>query len=110
MKTCVPKVGPNMTESLWWALITITTIGYDSTRPESAGGKFMAAVAGICGVFLYGFAGAILVTRFRKYLNIVQHRQRFPYTYLCCVRSINRPLTDEERAAEEAAMLAEEDA
>ncbi len=103
--------------SLWWAVITITTVGYgskittvgydsrittvgnDSTGPLSSGGKFMTAVAGICGVFLYGFAAAILVSRFRKYLSIVQHRQMFSYTYLCCARSAQKTMSEEEYEA-----------
>jgi voltage-gated potassium channel len=44
-------------KALWWALTTITTVGYGDLYPITTSGKFVAAVLMITGISLFS-AGA----------------------------------------------------
>ena len=49
-------------QALWWALTTITTIGYGDTVPVSTQGRFIAALLMIGGVALIGVVTATLAS------------------------------------------------
>lgn len=49
-------------QALWWALTTITTIGYGDTFPVSTEGRFIAALLMIGGVALIGVVTATLAS------------------------------------------------
>ena len=49
-------------QALWWALTTITTIGYGDTVPVSTEGRFIAALLMIGGVALVGVVTATLAS------------------------------------------------
>ena len=49
-------------QALWWALTTITTIGYGDTVPASTQGRFIAALLMIGGVALIGVVTATLAS------------------------------------------------
>ena len=49
-------------QALWWALTTITTIGYGDTFPVSTEGRFFAALLMIGGVALIGVVTATLAS------------------------------------------------
>ena len=61
-------------DALWWALITISTVGYGDYTPVSLGGRLFAAIMIICGVGMFGMISG-LVTSFvnpsssQKYLK-----------------------------------------
>ncbi len=41
-------------DALWWAITTITTVGYGDTYPVTAGGKVVAASLMLIGIALFG--------------------------------------------------------
>ncbi|MFC2780739.1 potassium channel family protein [Actinomyces sp.] len=49
-------------QALWWALTTITTVGYGDTFPASTQGRFIAALLMIGGVALAGVVTATLAS------------------------------------------------
>ena len=49
-------------QALWWALTTITTVGYGDTFPLSTQGRFIAALLMIVGVALAGVVTATLAS------------------------------------------------
>lgn len=50
--------GPD--DALWWAFVTVTTVGYGDKYPVTAGGRIVAAVTMTAGVGLFGtFTGFV---------------------------------------------------
>jgi len=47
--------------SLYWAVITMTTVGYGDISPESAGGKIVSGILSCVGILLYGYLGAMIM-------------------------------------------------
>ena len=52
--------------SLWWAVITLTTIGYGDVYPITVLGKFAAAVVAIAGIGLIAMPTGILASAFSE--------------------------------------------
>ncbi len=50
-------------DSLWWALVTLTTVGYGDIVPQTAGGRVVATMTMIFGIAVYSLVIAN-VTRF----------------------------------------------
>ncbi|WP_242102073.1 potassium channel family protein [Lysobacter sp. M2-1] len=52
--------------SLWWAVITLTTIGYGDVYPITAVGKMIAGVVAIAGIGLIAMPTGILASAFSE--------------------------------------------
>jgi voltage-gated potassium channel len=50
--------------ALWWAVVTLTTVGYGDTVPVTVLGRLVAAVVMICGLGVFGLWTGILATGF----------------------------------------------
>ena len=50
--------------ALWWAVITLTTVGYGDVVPVTAIGRLLAAFVMICGLGVFGLWTGILATGF----------------------------------------------
>jgi voltage-gated potassium channel len=49
-------------EALWWAVVTITTVGYGDYYPVTPGGRLVATVVMFCGVGIIGSLASILAS------------------------------------------------
>jgi len=50
--------------ALWWAVVTLTTVGYGDVVPITVLGRLVAAVVMICGLGVFGLWTGILATGF----------------------------------------------
>lgn len=56
-------------DALWWALVTVSTVGYGDLTPATAGGRVVATMLIIIGVGLYASFNAILASELVKYVQ-----------------------------------------
>jgi voltage-gated potassium channel len=50
-------------DALWWALTTVTTVGYGDTYPVTGEGRVIAAVLMLVGIALFGSMSAIITSK-----------------------------------------------
>jgi voltage-gated potassium channel Kch len=54
----------NFGESLWWAIVTVTTVGYGGNYPVTSGGRCVAVVLMLVGIGLIGSLSAKVASYF----------------------------------------------
>src|SRR3954453_9426056 len=59
-----PATFGNVPAALWWAVVTLTTVGYGDVVPITPLGRLIAAVVMICGLGVFGLWTGILATGF----------------------------------------------
>jgi voltage-gated potassium channel len=69
-----PEKFGSIPRALWWAIVTLTTIGYGDAYPVTSLGKAMAAIIAITGVMLIALPTGIFAASFTE--GIQRHRQR----------------------------------
>ncbi|WP_019673039.1 ion transporter [Psychrobacter lutiphocae] len=57
-----PEVFESIPKSMWWAVVTLTTVGYGDVIPVTTMGKFLGAVMTILGVGLAALPAGILAS------------------------------------------------
>ena len=50
-------------DALWWALTTVTTVGYGDTYPVTGEGRLIASVLMLVGIALFGSMSAIVTSK-----------------------------------------------
>ncbi|MEH0155926.1 ion transporter [Limibacter armeniacum] len=64
-----PDAFPNITASLWWAIATLTTVGYGDVYPVTTLGKFIAGIIAFIGVGFVALPTGILSSAFMEQIN-----------------------------------------
>ena len=59
-----PAVFGSLPATLWWAVVTLTTVGYGDVVPVTPLGRLVAALVMICGLGVFGLWTGILATGF----------------------------------------------
>ena len=59
-----PATFGNVPAALWWAVVTLTTVGYGDVVPITPLGRLVAALVMICGLGVFGLWTGILATGF----------------------------------------------
>lgn len=49
-------------DALWWAFVTISTVGYGDHYPVTSGGKLVAVIVIICGVGIFGMISGLITS------------------------------------------------
>ena len=55
-----------MYDGLWWAVVTLTTVGYGDIQPVTVGGRILATVAMFAGIGVIGSACGIMADALRE--------------------------------------------
>jgi voltage-gated potassium channel len=53
-------------DALWWAIVTVTTVGYGDRYPTAVGGRIVAVVLMLLGISLIGVLTATIASVFVK--------------------------------------------
>lgn len=70
-----PEVFKDIPQAMWWAVITLTTIGYGDVYPITEMGKLVGACISILSIGLVALPAGILASGFSEQLHI--RRQRY---------------------------------
>lgn len=83
-----PNVFSSIPHSMWWAVATLTTVGYGDAYPVTALGKFLASIIAILGIGMFALPTGILGSAF---VEEVQQKQREKEKTICphCKKEID---------------------
>ncbi|MEN9251408.1 MAG: ion transporter [Thermostichales cyanobacterium BF3_bins_165] len=70
-----PQAFPDIPTAMWWAVVTLTTVGYGDVHPISPQGRLLGSILAILGIGVFALPTAILGSGF---LEEVQKRKSQP--------------------------------
>ena len=65
--------------TMWWGIITVTTVGYGDVSPVTPGGRLLAGVIALLGIGIFALPAGILGSGFMEQVN----RRRNPSLSAC---------------------------
>ncbi|WP_334050100.1 ion transporter [Alteromonas gracilis] len=72
--TAQPDVFSSIPASLWWALVTLTTVGYGDAVPVTALGKVFGGLITIMGICFYALPAGILSSSYTTQMQLKRDR------------------------------------
>ena len=72
-----PEKFGSIPDSMWWAIVTITTLGYGDVTPVTLVGRLIASVTMVTGYVMLGLPVGIVATAFSEEI----HRREFVVTW-----------------------------
>ena len=81
-----PDVFASIPESMWWSLITLSTIGYGDVVPMTAPGRLLAGITAVLGIGLFALPAGILGSGF---VDELQSRRESTRTCPHCGKAIH---------------------
>ena len=73
-----PENFGSVLRSLWWSVVTLTTVGYGDVLPHSVPGRVAAGVIAMVGVGLVALPSGIIAGAFIERLRVAHKRKRTP--------------------------------
>lgn len=69
---------PSIPESFWWAIVTVTTLGYGDVVPVTKVGKIIGAMCAICGVIIIALPVSVIGSNFSYFYMQARTRIQQP--------------------------------
>jgi len=70
-----PEAFGSIPKSLWWATVTLTTVGYGDVIPITASGKLLAGIIAVSGITMAALPAGIMASGFTAEVN--RRRERY---------------------------------
>ncbi|MGL4242919.1 MAG: cyclic nucleotide-gated ion channel [Beijerinckiaceae bacterium] len=67
--TAQPEKFGSIPESMWWSIITLTTVGYGDSFPITPLGKIVAGLTALCGIVMVALPVGIIATSFAEVIR-----------------------------------------
>lgn len=71
-----PQAFGSIMRALWWAVVTLTTVGYGDVYPETGWGRFAAGLVALAGVGIVALPTGILASSFAEEFRERHERER----------------------------------
>lgn len=84
-----PEVFSSIPQAMWWAVVTLTTVGYGDVTPVTGAGKLLGAVIMVLGVGLAALPAGILATGLANELNLRKQRLEQEFRELLIAEDID---------------------
>ncbi|GFO39607.1 potassium voltage-gated channel subfamily c member 2 [Plakobranchus ocellatus] len=68
----------NIPRGFWWAVVTMTTLGYGDMFPRTALGYIVGAVCALCGLLMLALPVPVIVSNFTLYYTHAQAKLKLP--------------------------------
>ncbi|GAU99569.1 hypothetical protein RvY_10552-2 [Ramazzottius varieornatus] len=65
-------------EGLWWAVVTMTTVGYGEITPKTYMGMVVGSFCALAGVVTLALPAPVIVTNFSRFYTHTQARSKLP--------------------------------
>lgn len=80
-----PEHFGSVPKAMWWAVVTLTTVGYGDVYPITMGGKFFGALMTLLGIGMAALPAGILASGFSDHMRI--RRENAESAYFDMVRA-----------------------
>ena len=81
--TAQPEVFKNAFDALWWALATLTTVGYGDIYPVTVLGKILSAIIALLGIGLVAVPTGIISAGFVEAISNTKQEKDMKYCPYC---------------------------
>ena len=82
-KPVQPEQFPNVVSSLWWAICTLTTVGYGDVYPVTGVGRFFAAFISLVGIGIIAIPTGIIAAGFSEVISGKQAQEDKKFCPYC---------------------------
>jgi voltage-gated potassium channel len=79
-----PEAFPSIPASIWWGVVTMTTLGYGDVYPITVPGKIFGGFVAVLGVALFSLPTGILASGFIEQINENKNEIRKPKKVIKC--------------------------
>ena len=91
-----PDKFPHIPASMWWAVITLTTVGYGDVYPITPLGKLLGGILALLGIGLFALPAGIIASSFTEIIAMNKIAKKTLSPKICphCGKNIDQPLDD----------------
>lgn len=75
-KEAQPAVFSSIPATMWWGIVTLTTVGYGDAYPITLAGKILSGAIALTGIGLFALPAGLLATGFTEELHNKKKKQR----------------------------------
>jgi voltage-gated potassium channel len=91
-----PEAFSSIPASMWWGIMTLTTVGYGDIYPITPVGKLLGAFISICGIAMFALPTAILGSAFFEFTEL-RKLPTAPRVCPHCGKPVDDDTTEQER-------------